>query len=536
MTGRAGNSATLALLWVSVVAVALAARPLLPVDETRYLAVAWEMWQRGDFLVPYLNGEPYSHKPPLLFWGIHLGWAVFGVNEWWPRLVAPLFGLASLFLTWRLGQVLWPNRPETGPTAAFIVLGSLFWTAFTTVTMFDLLHVCFALAGMAGLVTAVRGRLTAGIMVFGGAIGMGVLAKGPAILIHLLPAALSAPLWAPRLGYSGNWTRWYLGVFAGTILGAAIGLAWAVPAAGAGGEAYRDAILWGQSAGRMVKSFAHDRPVWWYAAVLPLMVLPWVIWPYAWRVVLAGGRELFSDGGIRLCLIWFSGAFIAFSLISGKQPHYLLPEFPALALVLAYALQSESSLEPSRTRSVDLWVPALFFLVLSLALVASALFGLRPSWATSEGDLHGWPALAIAGAALAFLRWGRSTSVRGIAALSVVAVMAVHFAARPLILESHNFRPLAEKLKAWEDAGYAFVTFGKYRGEFHFLGRLSKPIAVVDGPVTLARHLEERDKVKVFRVEKNVSSDLTPDAVLPFRGRLIVVWDADRLPIHLRTR
>ncbi|VAW80265.1 Polymyxin resistance protein ArnT, undecaprenyl phosphate-alpha-L-Ara4N transferase; Melittin resistance protein PqaB, partial [hydrothermal vent metagenome] len=36
-------------------------RPLLPVDETRYLSVAWEMWWRGDFLVPYLNGEAYHH-------------------------------------------------------------------------------------------------------------------------------------------------------------------------------------------------------------------------------------------------------------------------------------------------------------------------------------------------------------------------------------------------------------------------------------------------------------------------------------------
>ncbi|HBT43825.1 MAG TPA: glycosyltransferase, partial [Rhodospirillaceae bacterium] len=47
-------------LWGLLIAVTLTARPLLPVDETRYLAVAWEMWQRGDFLVPYLNGEPYS--------------------------------------------------------------------------------------------------------------------------------------------------------------------------------------------------------------------------------------------------------------------------------------------------------------------------------------------------------------------------------------------------------------------------------------------------------------------------------------------
>src|SRR6218665_1598985 len=47
---------------------ALCVRGPLPVDETRYLAVAWEMWDRGSFLLPLLNGEPYAHKPPLLFW------------------------------------------------------------------------------------------------------------------------------------------------------------------------------------------------------------------------------------------------------------------------------------------------------------------------------------------------------------------------------------------------------------------------------------------------------------------------------------
>ena len=56
------------LLWGLVVAVALIVRPPLPVDETRYLAVAWDMWLENHYLVPHLNGEPYSHKPPLLFW------------------------------------------------------------------------------------------------------------------------------------------------------------------------------------------------------------------------------------------------------------------------------------------------------------------------------------------------------------------------------------------------------------------------------------------------------------------------------------
>ena len=46
--------------------VALYARPLTPIDETRYISVAWEMWLRGDPLVPFKNGAPYSHKPPLI--------------------------------------------------------------------------------------------------------------------------------------------------------------------------------------------------------------------------------------------------------------------------------------------------------------------------------------------------------------------------------------------------------------------------------------------------------------------------------------
>lgn len=68
--------------------------PLLPVDETRYLSVAWEMWLRHEWLVPHLNGALYTDKPPLLFWLVHLGWAVAGVNDVWPRAVCGLCGPA----------------------------------------------------------------------------------------------------------------------------------------------------------------------------------------------------------------------------------------------------------------------------------------------------------------------------------------------------------------------------------------------------------------------------------------------------------
>ena len=52
----------------------------------------------------------------------------------------------------------------------------------------------------------------------------------------------------------------------------AIALAWAIPAGISGGEAYRNAIFWGQSAGRVVDSFAHKKPIYWYLAILPPML------------------------------------------------------------------------------------------------------------------------------------------------------------------------------------------------------------------------------------------------------------------------
>ncbi|HKQ31251.1 MAG TPA: hypothetical protein VJS66_08205, partial [Burkholderiales bacterium] len=92
-------------LWALLAAASLIVRNLWPNDETRVLGIAWEMWSRRSFLVPYLNGQPELH-PPFLFWLIHAGWSVFGVAEWWARLVAPLGALASLVVIQRIARLL----------------------------------------------------------------------------------------------------------------------------------------------------------------------------------------------------------------------------------------------------------------------------------------------------------------------------------------------------------------------------------------------------------------------------------------------
>ncbi len=509
-------------LWLLACAAAVWARPPLPVDETRYLAVAWEMWRDGNFLVPHLNGETYSHKPPLLFWLMQAGWTVFGVVEWWPRLVAPLFGLASLFLTAKLARQLWPGRRDIDAAAPLFLFGAAFWALYTTLTMFDMMLAAFALLGLLGVAESWRTGSRRGFVLLGVAIGLGVLAKGPAILLHLMPVALSAPWWggAPP---SRGWKWWYGGVGAAFLLGAAIGLAWAVPAGIAGGLEYRKAIFWGQSAGRMVESFAHNRPWWWYLAITPPLLFPWVLWPRMWRAM-REARTAPANPGVRFCVAWFVPAFALFSLISGKQVHYLLPEFPALALLGAFVLAEVGE------RPRDAWPPAL---LLAMASGAFSLlhFAYRvdvnlPLWS------YGLDALWMLAPLAAGLVAARMGGLAALSAMMAVAVAAIHLAAVPILANSYDLGPLSQRIGEWEREGRPIANYGKYHGQFHFLGRLENPVAVIgDGetPDWVAKN--PNGLIVSYQRKVEIGEGLV--LVQPFRKKYITVWEASAVADNL---
>src|SRR5690606_9123126 len=104
------------------------------------------------------------------------------------------------------------------------------------------------------------------------ALGAGTLVKGPvALLVGGVPALL-APWWRPQTRSLATWLR-LLAALLGAVL---LALAWALPAARTGGTQYADAIFLRQTLGRVVQSFAHARPWWWYLPILPAMLLPWV--------------------------------------------------------------------------------------------------------------------------------------------------------------------------------------------------------------------------------------------------------------------
>ncbi|WP_300298248.1 glycosyltransferase family 39 protein [Ferrovibrio sp.] len=524
-----------ALLWLVVVAAALYARPLMPIDETRYVTVAWEMHLADHWLVPLLNGEAYHHKPPLLFWIIRLGWLAFGVSETWARLVAPLFGLGALGLTAWLGRLLWPGEQgrAAGNVAPLLLLTAAWWMLFATLSMFDLIMAFFAVLGWIGLTLNLhyRKRWT-GILITGLAIGLGVLGKGPVILVYILPPALFAPLWMRRETKPG-WLGWYGGVLLSMVIGAAIGLAWALPAAEAGGAAYKQALLWGQTAGRVRDSFAHRRPFWWYLPLLPLLLFPWSLWPPAWRALALWRRA--AEPGLRFGLVASLTGLLVFSMISGKQPHYLLPLAPAFMLVLARSLTAEWA-APAKAR--DAWWLAAAFVLLAAAILALPVGMAALPKLAAKLDLPDWAlenlleiaALLLLGLLAALWLGRRGSFLASLGAMVVPATLlflAVHLfgfiPARP----AYDLAPAGAVIRRGQDEGRPIAYAGDYHGEYQFLGRLEKPLQEIDYaaiPAWLATH--PNGWVVARYREEHLDSAPKPVYAQQKRGRMMVIWDA----------
>lgn len=534
-------------LSIIVVGIALATRPLLPIDETRYTSVAWEMWLRRDFLVPYLNGVPYSHKPPLLFWVMHAGWWVFGVNEVWPRVAPSLFAMASLFLTTRIARLLWPQHGHVARQVPILILATPLWLMFTTLVMFDVLLTCFTLLAIAGVLHAWRHQDARGWVVFGLAIGLGLLSKGVVVLLHVMPVVLLAPWWSwgswGSWGSSNarptNWRQWYSAAFLGVLLGASIALAWAIPAALEGGPRYANDIFLRQTVDRVGggHSFAHSRPFWWYLPLLLLILFPWLTWPPLWRSF----RTLLkapSDAGTRFCIAWLVTVIAGFSVISGKQLHYLLPLIPAFALLVSRTLRAAPRINYRRDA-----LPAslLLGLVGAVFLTVPHLKSAGESLAWVQ-QAPPWTGIVLLLAAGVLITLPFTNADRGVpppppvlAAASMLLVLVAQAGIMPYAASRHDMAPAATFLHDLEKRGYAIAHVGKYEGQFHFTGRLNHPFATMDRSSVL-EWTEQHPLNAVIHYTKDLPATMEPDAFYrEYRDRFLVVEVTPETAVHVLT-
>lgn len=518
-------TALLFAAWLFTVLAALSGHPLWPIDETRYAGVAWEMWLRQDFWVPYMNGQPYSDKPPLLFWLLQAGWWLFGVNDWWPRVGPALFALGSLWLTGGLAKQLWPEYPELRWLAPAILMSCTLWVVFSAALMFDLVLTFWVLLAITGVLAMTRGARH-GFWLMSAGLGLGVLTKGPVVLLHVLPVALLAPVWSSTP--IPSWPRWYRQILFAVLLAAGIALAWAVPAALRGGEDYARAIFWDQTSGRLAASFAHQRPWWWYLPLLPLLFFPWSLWPPAWSALARSSR----DWRTVFCLCWVIPVFIAFSLISGKQEHYLLPLFPACALFLGRAL-GRSTATPSGNAQ---WPVALFFLLMAGTVLITPYLQAPLDWPTWTAALpqSGGLALLVLGGLLLLPRQPRPLLERVgmVATASLVAVAICHFFILNRI-DAYDLRAVSHFLGERQAAGSPLAHLGRYHEQFHFYGRLRQPIDAID-PDKADRWARQHPNGFIVAYYRGRIPDVgsAPAFQQAFRTRWLVVWPAAALATH----
>jgi len=480
----------------------------LAVDETRYLAAAWNMHVTGQWLVPHLDGVPYSEKAPLLFWLINLAWSLTGVHAWTARLLELLIALATLPLLASLGRRLGLDRASV-QAAAWLWLGCAAVALYADAVMFDMLLTLCTLAAWRSTLALTGRHPLASTLLLAAALGAGILVKGPvALLVGGMPALL-APLWMPAA--RARMPVFYLQWFGALALAVAIALAWAVPAARAGGPAYADAIFLRQTMGRVVHSFAHARPWWWYLPILPVMLLPW---PLAIaRGAKAAATAETSAAVARFAAVASLPSFVIFSLISGKQPHYLLPILPPLALVAGHRLGTGQW-------RVAGWRLGLVLMATGIA-TAIGMGWLAPA-ARLETGLLG--ALIVALGLLYVWRRAAALPV-GLAAMGVLAALTLCKLAFVLSLAPrYEMSSAAVRIASAQRAGIPLLYAGTQYGLFTFAGRLTQPIPQATGDDAIATWARAHPTGWVISGDANYQYPAVPLYRQAYLGRQLGIW------------
>jgi 4-amino-4-deoxy-L-arabinose transferase-like glycosyltransferase len=366
----------LLLLLCSVTFLAGLGRPAIgDSDEAFYAEAAREMGERGDWLTPYYNYEPRFQKPVLYYWLIGGTYAVAGVGEAQARLWAALSGVGLALLTAAAGRR-WRDE-ATGLLAGAIVATSFGYFSIGRLSLPDLPLAFFVtLTVYATLVGTLddHPRATRWLALAGAAAGCAFLTKGPVGLV--VPALAILPAWWLERGR----LRLPLGgAIAAVILGAAIGLPWYVAMLLAHGRAYADSFFLGDNFERFTTSRFNDpRPIWFYLPIVVGGMLPWApLGAAALPPLIAwiGRREKASALALRLA-VWVLMPLLFFTISIGKQPRYILPILPPLALLLAIAIRRRLKVNGDR-RDPVLQIPAAVVAVL-LATLAGLLYRARP--------------------------------------------------------------------------------------------------------------------------------------------------------------
>jgi len=342
-------------------------RPLFMPDETRYAEIPREMIASGDFIVPRLNGLPYFEKPVLGYWMNAAAMTVFGEVPGAVRIMGALCTLLSAALIWLLCRRAGAEKTGCVAAAVFLLSGLVF--AVGTYGVLDANLSFFVMLTMTAFYYADteknRWKQAGYLAVAGVGVGLAFLAKG--LLGFVLPAAAIVPF----LLWQKEWRRLFTLPWIPLVVALAVIAPWTLAVHRA------DPDFWHQFIG--VEHFqrftsgqgANDdrlQPFWYFLPVLLGGMLPWTLFaPAVWLGYRGKARELFRTPLLRYAGCMGAAWFLLFSISSGKLATYLLPGFPAFAILTAAGLVRYA--ETGRSLREADWVIKTLFRVLLPALI-----------------------------------------------------------------------------------------------------------------------------------------------------------------------
>ena len=318
----------------------LGQRPLWEYDEAMHAQVAREMLQRGDWCTPVFNGENFYDKPVLHFWLVIVSYLALGVNELAARLPAAVMGLCGTLLVY-----LWARTLYSGLTALFsalVLATSVEYVILSQNIIHDLTLSFFISLALFLFHKASReqGFTKITFACFYGALGCAVLTKGP---IGLLLPGLIIFLYLLKT------KQWGLVLNRNIVFGAAIfliiALPWYVIMSLRHPDYLQAFLIKGNIARFFSRSAGHKEPFYFYIQMLAAGFFPWTVFiPSALYLHYRNYRESKSVDSLFLLLAAVA-PFIFFSLSRSKLPTYILPVFPALAILVGrfWALGLESA-------------------------------------------------------------------------------------------------------------------------------------------------------------------------------------------------
>jgi 4-amino-4-deoxy-L-arabinose transferase-like glycosyltransferase len=343
---------------------AIGRRTIFVSDEARYALLARNMVERGHWLVPHIDGEVHMEKPPLFMWAIALLSLIPGdVTELTAALPAAVSGIAGVGVTFLFGQRLFGRLGGLLSALVLATTCGYFWLARAvladmTMTFFI---VCSAWAFWSAIETSGSDRRA--MIACYACLGLALSAKGPAGLTPLLA-------FAAFLVTDDGWRALSrLRLPMGIAIIALIASPWAIAFAVQQDASYLQTVLRDDYLGPHVARWAGVRELFFAAGPLGLKFLPWslfvpaAVW-FGCRDADAATRRKF-----RFLTCWALVYVVVITIMTHKRERYLLPVYPALALMVGWLWQRWLVSSEPRALRVHGWIWSALATAAGIALV-----------------------------------------------------------------------------------------------------------------------------------------------------------------------